>query len=339
MDTSKHIFQLHGVDGVGKTVLRKKLTRKAMVAFFEQLPATVVGIEACGASHHWGRVLGRFGHEVKLVPAQYVKPYVRRGKNDAADAQAICEAMNRPAMHFVPVKSPEQQSVQMVIGLRQRLIRQRTRLLNTIRGYAGEFGLVAAKGIVKIDVLLAQIAQNSALPELAREMFKLHAQEYAQLQIEIDKVEKMLMTLHRNNEVSRRLAQIPGVGPIGAMLLAAKVTDISAFASGRSFAAWIGLTPRDHSSGSKTRTGRISRAGDDALRSVLVLGATAVIRQARSGRGHPSPWLAALLKRKAAKLAAVALANKMARIAWKLMATGQYYDPFRETRTPMVEAA
>jgi transposase len=328
MDTSKHIFQLHGVDEGGKTVLRKKLGRKAMVAFFETLPATIVGIEACGGSHHWGRLWAGFGHEVKLIPAQHVKPYVKRGKNDAADAEAICEAMNRPSLHFVPVKSPEQQAIQMVIGMRHRLIRERTRLVNTIRGFAAEYGLVAARGIVKVDALLTQIAQNEALPLLARELFKMHGTEYAQLQIQLQKVEKMLMTLHRQNEVSRRLAQIPGIGPIGAMLLAAKVTDIGAFASGRSFAAWIGLTPKDHSTGGKTRLGRISRAGDDALRSVLVLGATAVIRQASNGRGDASAWLASLLKRKPAKLAAVALANKTARIAWKLMTTGQHYDPF-----------
>jgi transposase len=324
MDTSKHIFQLHGVNAAEAPVLRKKLRRKEMVAFFERLPPTVIAIEACGASHHWARLLQSFGHTVKLIPAQLVKPYVKRGKNDAADAEALCEAMSRPTMRFVPVKTAEQQAALMLVGVRDRLVRNRTQLANTIRGYAAEFGLTAAKGMAHLAPLLERIAADESLPILARELFAIHAKEYAQLQAQIDEVDAKLMSWHRADECSRRLVKIPGVGPIGAVLLTMKTPDPALFQSGRQFAAWLGLTPQDHSTAGKVRLGVITRAGDEGLRSVLVVGATAVIQQAqRSGRA--SPWLTALLKRKSPKLAAVALANKMARIAWKLMVTGETY--------------
>jgi transposase len=324
MDTSKHIFQLHGVNAAEAPVLRKKLRRKEMVAFFERLPPTVIAIEACGASHHWARLLQSFGHTVKLIPAQLVKPYVKRGKNDAADAEALCEAMSRPTMRFVPVKTAEQQAALMLVGVRDRLVRNRTQLANTIRGYAAEFGLTAAKGMTHLAPLLERIAADESLPVLARELFAIHAREYAQLQAQVDEVDVKLTSWHRADECSRRLVKIPGVGPIGAVLLTMKTPDPALFQSGRQFAAWIGLTPQDHSTAGKVRLGVITRAGDEGLRSVLVVGATAVIQQAqRSGRA--SPWLTALLKRKSSKLAAVALANKMARIAWKLMVTGETY--------------
>jgi transposase len=274
-------------------VLRKKLRRKEMVAFFERLAPTVIAIEACGASHHLARLLQSFGHTVKLIAPQLVKPYVKRGKNDAADAEALCEAMSRPTMRFVPVKTAEQQAALMLVGVRDRLIRNRTQLANAIRGYAAEFGLTAAK-------------------------------EYVQLQAQIDEVDVKLTAWHRADECSRRLAKIPGVGPIGAVLLRMKTPDPTQFQSGRQFAAWIGLTPKDHSTAGKVRLGVITRAGDEALRSVLVVGATAVIQHAQRS-GKASPWLAALLKRKSPKLAAVALANKTARIAWKMMLTGETY--------------
>ncbi len=324
MDTSKHIFQLHGVNAAEAPVLRKKLRRKEMVAFFGKLPPTVIAIEACGASHHWARLLQSFGHTVKLIPPQLAKPYVKRGKNDAADAEALCEAMSRPTMRFVPVKTAEQQAALMLVGVRDRLIRNRTQLANTIRGYAAEFGLTAAKGMAHLAPLLERIAADESLPVMARELFVIHAQEYGQLQARIDEVDAKLTTWHRADECSRRLVKIPGVGPIGAVLLTMKTPDPALFHSGRQFAAWIGLTPKDHSTAGKVRLGVITRAGDEGLRSVLVVGATAVIQQAqRSGRA--SPWLAALLKRKSPKLAAVALANKMARIAWKMMVTGETY--------------
>ena len=331
MDTSKSVFQLHGVNAAERAVLKKQLRRSQVLGFFSGLEATKVGIEACGGAHYWARALGALGHEVVLLPPQSVKPYVKRGKNDAADAEAICEAMSRPSMRFVAVKSSEQQAAQMLVGLRANLVRRRTQLSNTIRGYAAEFGLCAAKGLGKVEVLLARIAADDRLPALARELFAVQAQEYAGLHKQLAAVEARLMAWHRGNEVSLRLAKLPGVGPIGASLLAIKVGDAKAFRSGRDFSAWIGLTPKNHSTAGKTRLGTITRAGDEMLRSVLVVGATALIRQTRQRRGHPSPWLSGLLQRKPPKLAAVALANKTARIAWKLMVSGERYNPVGAT--------
>jgi transposase len=327
MDTSKSVFQLHGVDEAERPVLRKQLRREAMVSFFKKLPATVIGIEACGGAHHWARLLASFGHQVKLLPPQYVKPYVKRGKNDAADAEALCEAMSRPTMRFVAVKATEQQAAQMLAGVREQLVRRRTQLTNAIRGYAAEFGMVAAKGLGKVEPLLARIQADARLPALARELFDVQAREYVRLQKELAAIDAKLMAWHRANEMSRRLAQLPGVGPIGATLLAIKVADARTFPSGRDFAAWIGLTPKNHSTAGKNRLGVITRAGDAMLRSVLVAGATALIQHMKRGRGRPSPWLLGLLRRKPAKLVAVALANKTARIAWKLMVSGECYRP------------
>jgi len=329
MDTSKHIFQLHGVDAAEQAVLRKRLRRKEVVAFFAKLPPVLIGIEACGASHYWARELGQFGHEVKLMAPQLVKPYVSRNKNDGRDAEALCEAMSRPRMRFVVGKTAEQQAALMLAGTREQLIARRTQLGNTIRGYAAEFGLTAAKGLDKIGPLLVEIAADETLPELARELFAIQGRDYAQLQSELKAIEVRLMAWHRANADSRRLAEIPAIGPIGATELVMKTPDPHAFPSARHFAAWLGLTPKDHSSAGKTRLGKITRAGDERLRSLLVAGATAVIQQVRRGRGRPSPWLLALLKRKSPKLAAVALANKIARIAWKLMVTGERYDGAR----------
>ena len=327
MDTSKHFFQLHGVNTAEEPVVRKKLRRKDMIMFFEKLAPTVVAIEACGGSHHWARLLSSFGHQVKLIAPQLVKPYVKRGKNDAADAEALCEAMSRPAMRFVPVKTAEQQAAVMLVGVRDRLIRNRTQLANSIRGYASEFGLTAAKGMAHLDPLLERIQADESLPGLARELFAAQAKEYEQLQAQIDEVDAKLKAWHHADECGRRLAQIPGVGPIGAALLLMKTPAPEMFRSGRQFAAWIGLTPKDHSTGGKVRLGVITRAGDEALRSVLVVGATALLRFVVNGKSKSalSPWLEQLLKRKPAKLVAVALANKVARIAWKLMVTGQSY--------------
>jgi len=329
MDTSKHIFQLHGVDAAEQPVLRKRLGRRQMVEFFAKLPPTVIGMEACGASHYWARELGKLGHEVRLIAPQHVKPYVRRNKNDGRDAEALCEAMSRPTMRFVPVKTAEQQAALMLAGVREQLIARRTQLSNTIRGYAAEFGITAAKGLDKVEPLLAQITQDESLPALARELFAIQGRDYLQLKVELKAIEARLRAWHRANADSRRLAEIPGLGPIGATTMVMKTSDPHAFPSGRHFAAWVGLTPKDHSTAGKTRLGKIPRAGDERLRSVLVAGATAVIQQVRRGRGHPSPWLIALLKRKPPKLAAVALANKIARIAWKLMVTGESYDGAR----------
>lgn len=329
MDTSKHIFQLHGVDAAERPVLRRKLRRGEVVKFFTRLAPTVVGLEVGGAAHHWARVLGGLGHTVKLLPAQLVRPYVKRGKNDAADAAALCEAMSRPTMRFVPVKTAEQQAALMLVGRRDGLTRERTRLSNVIRGYAAEFGLVAATGLKHIEPLLARVQADAAVPALARELLAGFGRDYARVQAELAESEAGLMAWHRSNECSRRLVRIPSIGPVNAALLVMKTPDPKAFRSGRHFAAWLGLTAKDHSTAGKQRLGAITRAGDPMLRSTLVAGATAVIKQVRLGRSRPSPWLADLLKRKPPKLAAVALANKTARIAWKLMMTGETYDPGR----------
>jgi transposase len=331
LDTSKSVFQLHGVDGGEQPVLCRKLRRRQVLDFFRKLPATRVGLEACGGSHYWARELAALGHEVKLLPAQHVKPYVRRNKNDAADAEAICEAMSRPRMQerFVAVKSAEQQAGLMLLGVRDQLIARRTQVSNAIRGHAGEFGVVAAKGLDKIEALLARLAKDETVPELARELFAELGREYGWLAARLGQIEARLMAWHRDNEMSRRLAEIPSIGPICATRLTMKVADPRAFRSGRDFAAWLGLTPKDHSTAGRQRMGAITRAGDEDLRRLLVVGATAVIQQVSKGRGKPTPWLVALIKRKPKKLVAVALANKTARIAWKLMVSGERYDPRR----------
>ena len=337
VDTSKHVYQLHGVNTAEQPILRKKLRRTEMMTFFEKLPPTVIAIEACGASHHLARLLTSYGHEVKLIAPQLVKPYVKRGKNDAADAEALCEAMSRPTMRFVPIKTAEQQAALMLVNVRDRLIRTRTQLINSIRGYAAEFGLIAAQGTNRITQLLNRIATDPTVPTLARTLFSAQAKEYSQLQEQIDEVEAELAAWHRTSECSRRLAEIPGVGPIGASLLMMKTPAPELFASGRQFAAWMGLTPKDHSTGGKVRLGTITRAGDELLRSVLVAGATALLRHVRAGQGkNANPWLLELLKRKPPKLVAVAVANKIARIAWKLMVTGERYQ---RNKIPLCEVA
>ena len=324
IDTSKSVFVLHGVNAADEPALRKKLRRRQVLDFFRIMQPTRIGLEACGAAHYWARELMALGHEVVLLPPQYVKPYVQRGKNDAADASAICEAMSRPRMRFVPVKTAQQQAALMLMGVRDQLIARRTQLANMIRGHAAEFGITAAKGLDKIEPLLARI--DPAVPEFAKALFATLAEQYAELKPKLRRIDAQLLAWHRQNELSRRLAQVPAIGPIGAALLAMKVPNPRTFRTGRDFAAWLGLTPKDHSTAGKQRFGVITRAGDEALRSTLVSGATAVIQQVSKARGNPSPWLIALIKRKPPKLAAVALANKTARIAWKLMVSGEPYN-------------
>jgi transposase len=281
-------------------------------------------LEACGASHYWARLLRGLGHEVVLLPPQYIKPYVKRVKNDANDAEAICEAMSRPGMRFVPIKSAESQAELMPLRVRNLLIKQRTAVINTIRGYAAEFGVIATKGPVKVAELLQQAhAEEANVPTLAVDMLRLLAARLDALDVKLKLIETRLMALHRENSVSQCLASQPGIGPIGAVSFALRVTDPKSFRSWRHFAAWLGLTPKDNSSGSKRRQGRISRQGNEALRKLVVLGATAVIRLAKPG--HGSPWLLNLLARKPKKLAAIALANKMARTLWAMIVSGEVY--------------
>ena len=322
LDTAKHVFQVHGVDENEEPVLRRQLRRGQVTSFFATLPATRIGLEACGAAHHWARVLHGLGHEVVLLPPQYIKPYVKRGKNDAVDAAAICEAMSRPGMRFVPPKSAERQAVLMLLKSRDLLVKQRTMLINAIRGHAAEFGVVAAKGRSRLPELLAAAAA-AALPAPALEMLELLAGQVAALENRIAAIEARLIAWHQNDPLSRCLATQPGIGPIAAISFALKVPDPNGFRSGRHFAAWLGLTPKQHASGGRARPGRISRQGDESLRRLLVLGATAVIRVAKPDRA--SPWLLGLLARRPKKLAAVALANKMARITWAMMVRGEFY--------------
>jgi transposase len=323
LDTSKQVFQLHGIDENGAAVLRRRLRRGEVGKFFKKLPPTRVGIEACGASHYWGRVLRGLGHEVVLIPPQYVKPYVKRGKNDAIDAEAICEAMSRPGMRFVPVKSAEEQAALMLLKARDLFVKQRTMLINAIRGHAAEFGVVGAKGPQKVAALLERAREDAGVPALARQVLDLLAGQLLALEARLAALDKRLMARHREDQRSQLLATIPGIGPIGGVSFALKLPDARVFRSGRHFAAWLGITPRDHSTAGRQRLGRISREGDESLRRLLVLGATAVIRQAKPGRA--SPWLLNLLARKPRKLAAVALANKMARIIWAMLVSGEVY--------------
>ncbi len=334
MDTSKRIFQLHGVDGAEHPVLRKKMPRDRMIAYFKALPPTLVALEACGASHHWARTLGAMGHTVRLIAPQLSKPYVKRGKNDAADAAALCEAASRPTMRYVPVKTVDQQAALMLAASRERLVRQRIQLANAIRGHAAEFGLIAAKGASHVAELLAMVEADASIPQMARHVFAGLAEDHAQVETRLAAVDVELRAWYNQSAVAQRLTQIPGVGPVIAAMLVMKTPDPKLFASGRAFAAWLGLTPKDHSTAGKTKLGRITRAGDETLRSLLVVGATAVIWQTHRGATkRVMPWLVSLLGRKPPKLAAIALANKNARIAWKLMASGEAYDITRARPT------
>jgi transposase len=322
VDTAKHVFQLHGVDQREQPVLRRRLGRKEVERFFAKLAPTRIGLEACGAAHYWARVLQGLGHTVVLLPPQYIKPYLKRGKNDALDAEAICEAMSRPSMRFVAVKSAEQQAALMLLKSRELLIKQRTMLSNAIRGHAAEFGVVATKGLGRVAELL-QAADAEGIPPLALEMLRLLAGQLGALDIKLKIIETKLLAWHKQDPISQSLATQPGIGPIGAVSFSLKVTDPKAFRSARHFAAWLGVTPKENATGGRSRPGRISRQGDASLRRLLVLGATAVIQFAKPGRA--SPWLIQLLARRPRKLAAVALANKMARILWAMMVSGELY--------------
>jgi transposase len=326
IDLAKNVFQIHAVDASGKTVIRRQLRRRQVLPFFGKQPSCLIGMEACATAHHWAREITALGHEVRLMPPRYVKPYVKRNKNDAADAEAICEAVTRPTMRFVAIKTEEQQSVLMLHRTRELLVRQRTMLVNAIRAHMAEFGVVARVGLPQVKALLAVIAdpEDDRIPPLARICLKALATQLLSLEREISAAEQRIHAWHRTNEDSRRLDTIRGVGPITASALTASITDPSIFRSGRGMAAWIGLVPRQNSTGGKERMGRITKQGDQYLRWLLVAGAMTVIRHAKR-RGTTDPWLAQLIARKPTKVAAVALANKNARIAWALLRHGGSY--------------
>jgi transposase len=327
LDIAKSVFQVHGVDAEGNVVLRRQLKRRYVLAFFEKLPPCLVGIEACASSHHWSRELGALGHKVRLMPPAYVKPYVKRQKNDAADAEAICEAVSRPNMRFVETKTSEQQSCLTLHRTRHLFIRQQTSAINAIRAHLAEFGIVAPVGRRGVDQLLAVVADASdkRLPVVARACVAALGAQLQVLKAQILEFDRMIRAWHRSSEVSRRLDAIPGVGPALATALVASVADPKAFRSGRDFSAWIGLVPKQNSSGGKEKLGSISKQGDRYLRSLFTAGALAVIRYAKIHGTPHRPWLTALLARRPTKVAAIALANKLARMAWAMMARGERY--------------
>lgn len=327
LDIAKSVFQVHGVDVDGQVVIRRQLKRRYVLAFFQKLPPCLVGIEACASSHHWSRELTALGHTVRLMPPAYVKPYVKRQKNDAADAEAICEAVTRANMRFVATKTPEQQSCLMLHRTRHLFIRQQTAVINAIRAHLAEFGIVAPVGRRGVEELLDVVADSSdkRLPDIAGTCLAALGAQLRTLKAQVLDFDRQIMAWHRSNETSMRLDEIPGVGPMLATALVASVADPRAFRSGRNFSAWVGLVPRQHSSGGKDRLGSISKQGDRYLRSLFTAGALAVIRYAKIHGTKHRPWLTALLARRPTKVAAIALANKIARMAWAMMAKGERY--------------
>ena len=325
LDLAKHVFQVHGVDAEGTTVLRKQLRRGQVVAFFARLPSCLVGLEACATAHYWARELRAVGHEVRLMPAQYVKAYVKRNKNDAADAEAICEAVRRPTMRFVPIKTAEEQAALLLHRGRERLVRQRTALVNALRGHLAEFGVIAPLGLRNVSGLIAIVRDegDARLPDLAHQVLQVLAGQIEQVEAAVVALEKQLMAWHRSNPASQRLATIPGIGPIIATALAATVVEPSGFGSGREFAAWLGLVPRQHSTGGKARLGGISKRGNGYLRRLLINGASANLL--RSKATNADPWVIGLRRRRPGLVVAVALANKTARIAWAVMQRRENY--------------
>ena len=325
LDLAKSVFQVHGVDAHGKMVVRRQLRRAEVLSFFAKLPPCLIGMEACATAHHWGRELIKLGHRVRLMPPAYVKPYVKRGKTDAADAEAIAEAVTRPTMRFVAVKTRDQQAILMLHKVRDLLVRQRTMLINALRGHLAEFGVVTARGPAGVKAAIVELhAMQDTPPPLARAAFRQLVDRMEALGAEIRQAEREIVAWCRQDDAGRRLATIPGIGPITASAIAAAAPDPSLFRSGRQFAAWLGLTPRTHSSGGKERLCGISKQGDSYIRRLLVIGATAVIRMAR--QSNPGKvWAARLLERKPARLVSVALANKTARIAWAVLARKQFY--------------
>jgi len=327
LDIAKSIFQVHGVDAAGDVIVRRNMKRRYVLIFFQKLQPCLVGIEACASSHYWSRELQTLGHTVRLMPPAYVKPYVKRQKNDSADAEAICEAVTRANMRFVPTKTPEQQSCMMLHRTRHLFIRQQTAVINAIRAHLAEFGIVAPVGRTGVEQLLGVVADShdKRLPNIARACIAALGAQLQMLKARILEFDRLIMAWHRSNQASKRLDELPGVGPALATALVASVADPKAFRSGRDFSAWIGLVPKQNSSGGKDKLGSISKQGDRYLRSLFTIGALAVIRYAKIHGTKHRPWLAGLLARKPTKVAAIALANKIARMAWAIMAKGERY--------------
>ena len=327
LDIAEAVFQVHSIDGVGAVVIRKRVSRAKILEFFADLPPCLVGIEACPSAHHWGRELQLLGHTVKLMPPSYVKAYLKRSKNDANDAEAICEAVTRPSMRFVPIKTKQQQTALMLHRTRQLLVRQRTMLSNALRGHLAELGVVSAKGRNGTAELLRIIVDTAdqRVPPSAHGILDVLARQCNAISAEIGSIDKSILAWHRSCDASRRLAEIPGIGPIVATALVAEIGDWKAFASGRNLAAWIGLVPKQHTTGGKDRLGSITKQGNRYLRWLLVIGATAVIRYAQKHGTKNRAWLRRLMERRPAKVAAVALANKIVRTAWAIMVHGDRY--------------
>ena len=335
LDIAKSVFQVHGIDSLGEPVVRRQLKRGRVLAFFGKLPPCLVGMEACATSHHWAREIEKLGHEVRMMPPRYVKPYVKRNKNDAADAEAICEAVTRPTMRFVPVKSPVQQSVLMLHRTRELFVHQRTTLINAIRAHMAEFGIVAGVGRNGVEALLKIVAGScdERIPSAARECLMALATQLDLVKRQIVEADRRVLAWHRSSKVSKRLEAIPGVGPLVATALVASIPDPHAFKSGRDMSAWIGLVPKQNSTGGKERLGNISKAGNRYLRKLLVVGALSVIRRAKILGYTKHPWLVRLMERRSTMIAAIALANKIARMAWAMMARNETY------RTPLAQPA
>jgi transposase len=327
LDIAKSVFQVHGIDAAGQAVIRRQLKRRYVLAFFQKLPPCLIGIEACASSHHWSRELQALGHTVRLMPPAYVKPYVKRQKNDAADAEAICEAVARANMRFVPTKTTEQQSGLVLHRTRHLFMRQQTSVINAIRAHLAEFGIVAPVGRRGVEELLTVVADpnDNRVPEIARACLAAFGAQLRRIKEQILEFDRLITAWHRSSEMSMRLDEAPGVGPVLATAVVATVADPKVFRSGRNFSAWIGLVPKQHSSGGKNRLGSISKQGDRYLRGLFVAGALAVIRYAKIHGTKHRPWLTALLARRPTKIAAIALANKIARMVWAMMAKGERY--------------
>lgn len=332
LDLAKSVFQVHAVDASGGVTVRRTLRRSQVLPFFTKMPPCLIGIEACGTSHHWARELTKLGHEVRIMPPTYVKPYVKRSKNDAVDAEAICEAVTRPTMRFVAMKSTDQQAALSVHRVRDLLVKQRTQLVNMIRGLLAEFGIDIPIGLERALGVARQIAVSEVAPDVpavAKQMLDLLCAQVLDTHVRLQAIDRAIIVLERTDEVARRLSTIPGIGPVGATALAASVADPRHFRSGREFAAWLGLTPTQNSSGGKDRLGRITKMGDRYLRKLLVIGATSLVRRAKYKPEAADPYLLALLARKPARVASVAMANKTARVVWAVMARGEVYQARR----------